>query len=32
MEDNTKINPKEVWLGVWSGLTWLRVGTSGRLL
>jgi hypothetical protein len=28
-EDNIKIGLQEVWCGVWTGLSWLRIGTGG---
>ena len=31
-EDNIKMYLKEVQLGAWTRLTWLRIGKSGRLL
>jgi hypothetical protein len=32
-EDGIKMDIREIgWGGVWSGLTWLRIGTSGWLL
>jgi hypothetical protein len=32
-EDNNKMDFKEIWDGVvWTGLIWLRIGTSGRFL
>jgi hypothetical protein len=28
--DNIKMNPREIrWDGIWTGLIWLRIGTSG---
>jgi hypothetical protein len=27
-----RMNLREICLGVWSGFTWLRIGTVGRLL
>ena len=32
LEDNIKMDLQEVGLGVWTGLIWLRIGTSGELL
>jgi hypothetical protein len=29
--DNIKIDIREIGWDVWSGLVWLRIGTSGRL-
>jgi hypothetical protein len=33
-EDGIKMDIREIWLGggVWSGFTWLRIGTFGGLL
>jgi hypothetical protein len=31
-EDNIKMDLKEVGWGAWTGLSWLRIGTGGRLL
>jgi hypothetical protein len=31
-EDGTKMDLREIGCGVWSGFTWLRIGTIGRLL
>jgi hypothetical protein len=31
-EDGIKMNFREIGLGVWSGVTWLRIGTVGGLL
>jgi hypothetical protein len=31
-EDNIKTGFREIGLRIWTGLTWLRIGTSGRLL
>jgi hypothetical protein len=31
-EDNIKMGLQEVGLGAWAGLSWLRIGTGGRLL
>jgi hypothetical protein len=31
-EDGIKIDLKEIGWGVWSGFTWLRIGTVGGLL
>jgi hypothetical protein len=31
-EDNIKINVQEAECGVWTGLSWLRIGTGGRHL
>jgi hypothetical protein len=31
-EDNIRMNLKEIGLGVWTGCTWLSIGTSGGLL
>jgi hypothetical protein len=32
-EDEIKIDLREIgWRGVWSGFTWLRIGTVGGLL
>jgi hypothetical protein len=32
-EDGIKMDLREIgWGGVWSGFTWLRIGTVGRLL
>jgi hypothetical protein len=31
-EDNIKMDLQEVRCGVWTGLTWLSIGTGGRLL
>jgi len=28
-EDNIKIDIQEVWCGVWTGSSWLRIGTGG---
>jgi hypothetical protein len=30
--DGIKIDLREIGWGVWSGFTWLRIGTVGRLL
>jgi hypothetical protein len=32
LEDNIKMDFKETGCKVWTGLIWLRTGTSGRLL
>ena len=29
-EDNIKMDLQEVGCGVWTGLSWLRIGTGGR--
>jgi hypothetical protein len=31
-EDGIKMDLREIGWGVWSGLTWLRIGTVGVLL
>jgi hypothetical protein len=31
-EDNSKMDIQEVGWGEWTGLSWLRIGTGGRLL
>jgi hypothetical protein len=31
-EDGIKMDIKEIGWGVWSGFTWLRIGTVGGLL
>jgi hypothetical protein len=31
-EDGIKMDLREIGLGVWSGFTWLRIGTVGGLL
>jgi hypothetical protein len=31
-EDNIKVDLQEVGWGVWTGLSWLRIGTGGRHL
>jgi hypothetical protein len=31
-EDNIKMDLQEVGCGVWTGLSWLRIGTGGRHL
>jgi hypothetical protein len=32
-EDGIKVDLREIgWGGVWSGFTWLRIGTVGELL
>jgi hypothetical protein len=31
-EDGIKMDLREIGWGVWSGFTWLRVGTGGGLL
>jgi hypothetical protein len=32
-EDNIKVGLRDVgWAGAWTGLIWLRIGTSGGLL
>jgi hypothetical protein len=31
-EDGVKIDVREISFGVWSGFTWLRIGTVGGLL
>jgi hypothetical protein len=31
-EDNIKMNLQEVGWGVWTGSSWLRIGTGGRHL
>jgi hypothetical protein len=31
-EDEIKMDLREVGCGVWSGFTWLRIGTVGALL
>jgi hypothetical protein len=31
-KDGIKMNLREIGLGVWSGFTWLRIGTVGGLL
>ena len=31
-EDNIKIDVRESWMGAWTGLIWLRIGTDGGLL
>jgi hypothetical protein len=31
-EENIKMNLQEVEVGVWTGLSWLRIGTGGGLL
>jgi hypothetical protein len=31
-EDGIKTDLGQIGWGVWSGFTWLRIGTSGRLL
>jgi hypothetical protein len=32
-EDGIKMDLREIgWVGVWSGFTWLRIGTVGGLL
>jgi hypothetical protein len=31
-EDGIKMDPREIGWGVWSGFTWLRIGTAGGLL
>jgi hypothetical protein len=31
-EDWVKMDPREIGWGVWSGFTWLRIGTVGGLL
>jgi hypothetical protein len=31
-EDGIKMDLREIGWGVWSGFTWLRIGTVGRLL
>jgi hypothetical protein len=32
-EDGIKMNLREIgWGGIWSGFTWLRIGTDGGLL
>ena len=31
-EDNIKMDPQEVGCGVWSGSSWLRIGTGGGRL
>jgi len=31
-EDNIKMDLQEVGLGVWTGLSWLSIGTGGRHL
>jgi hypothetical protein len=31
-EDNNKMDLQEVGWEPWTGLTWLRIGTGGRLL
>jgi hypothetical protein len=28
-EDDIKINLKGIWLGLWTGFVWLRIGTDG---
>jgi hypothetical protein len=32
LEDDMKIDLQEVGCGVWTGLSWLKLGTSGRHL
>jgi hypothetical protein len=31
-EDGIRMDLREIGLGVWIGLYWLRIGTGGRLL
>jgi hypothetical protein len=31
-QDGIKMDHREIGWGVWSGLTWLRIGTGGGLL
>jgi hypothetical protein len=31
-EDNSKMDVEEIEWGMWTGLIWLRIGTSGGLL
>jgi hypothetical protein len=31
-EDNIKMDLREIGLGIWIGLIWLRIGTGGWLL
>jgi hypothetical protein len=31
-EDGIKMDLREIGWGVWSGFTWLRIGTGGGLL
>jgi hypothetical protein len=31
-EDGIRMDPTEIGCGVWSGVTWLRIGTVGGLL
>jgi hypothetical protein len=31
-EDGIRMDPRNTGLGVWSGFSWLRIGTGGEIL